>query len=296
MGCVSPFQTQATALQPISGVPCDTTIERTAEYESTVDQHIEQMARQIAPLEKYGYQGYLLSPDHGLRVYGDGSVKITGKYSLKHGYNCYDINKWLAQKLREHGREARVVAGRDEQSYFQTHYFVEANQDVYDAIALYPFKGAKHQGSQTINLPPFYKSITNPIAIHQDELSGQQYLVAVQELSVSEGYVEMEVNCLDMNNSDAYSSFHLSVALSEVQKFLPADERPYQRSGEARAVFKQMVEAADSLLAYFVPSRYAKHTEGEETIHRRVLSQYRDSIVAILHKLAYPALYPQDVV
>lgn len=106
---------------------------------------LERKIRQIAPTSKYGYLGYLLSPDHQIEIMDGTKLIVKGGFSFDIGYNCIDVNRRLYKLLEDNGIKTKFQIGDDSKKIFKLHYFCRNDENkVIDATPLFSFYGENH--------------------------------------------------------------------------------------------------------------------------------------------------------
>jgi hypothetical protein len=113
---------------------------------------VEEIRNQIPP-ENYGLlkwlQGNLYKtlqsiPYRGKQKIVERVCIVKPKESFEKGYDCVDAAKRVHRILNNHGIRSDVYRGQDELDIWDDHYFVKTDNEIVDAIDLYPIVGAKH--------------------------------------------------------------------------------------------------------------------------------------------------------
>lgn len=186
------------------------------------------------PLENYGYRGYLLSPRHGLKK-GEGGYFITGPSYLGLGYNCAEVNEILVERLRRAGKMACLRRGKDAAGLFWHHYFALTQEgEIYDAVGLYPFKGAGHtfrRGDRVEIGQAQERNVTNPAAVLDDPLTRGRYLSRLEFVWQGEenGTEKLCVSLVlaEVQNPKSSLHLHLFCGAETSRRLAPPDSRAY---------------------------------------------------------------------
>lgn len=290
MGCHQGFQATSDSLLSPSGVPAES-----AAVAPQSSGEIERSMREIAPLDHYGYAGYLLSKDHGIVKIDDDYI-ITGPSCFQLGFNCYDINRLLVNKLRQAGKTASLVVGEDAKGIFNHHYFARSEGKTYDAVGLYAFDSAAHtfrKNSKVEIDESDAKNITNPVRVFS--LEGRQFISLMDFVFRSDrsGAPRIGLNMLikDISNPKARTSINFSCDLATYQQLVGPHDHPYLDNEQAKTILLQLIDAPNSS-TYWNDSPAVRKVKETRQFEQAVFHE-AEILVACLHKMAYPTLFPE---
>lgn len=238
---------------------------------------LKKKLRKIAPVSKYGYLGYLLSPDHSIKIVDGKRLIINGGFSFNIGYNCIDVNRCLYRLLEERGIRARFQLGIDSKNIFKHHYFCRDNTNqVIDATPLFSFYGENHLTETTT-------SVDNHTFLRRDIRSFLTVYPVNHEKSI------VEINTEKDFLVKGLLKFSLGIALidsySHVIESFEVDLRKY-RKDVAFNDRRYLLETSPEIKSKgFASKPYSKGSDISNL--EKAIQQHYHARNAFVHKMAY---------
>ncbi|MDP3989816.1 MAG: hypothetical protein Q8Q01_01275 [archaeon] len=243
---------------------------------------LERQIRKIAPASKYGYLGYLLSPDHGIKIVDGVDLFIDGKFSFDLGYDCIDVNRRLYKLLHDNGINARFQLGIDSRSIFKQHYFCRNDQNVVvDGTPLFSFYGEEHFSDMdlSINRPEFLSRDIRSFLIISS-IDGRDYILQIDTKKnfLVKGFLcfTFEANFLDSRSGLTES---IEVNLRKYRKDVASNDSRYLK--------ETCPEIKSKRVKYLEPSIEITSAKKERPLLERVIRDYHSAVNAFVHKMAY---------
>ncbi len=161
---------------------------------------LEVQVRKEAPLDSYGYLGYLTSQDYP--IYRDNSeLRFRGDLNYKIGYNCFDISELILQKIKERGLNGEIAITCNTGIWDEHAYCIINNNVTLDGTPLFLFEGEKHELSYIYNGSSEDKSLNcfNPLTLIKKD--NKTYIIGlIPGIEIIEGdnyplWIESDILC-----------------------------------------------------------------------------------------------------
>ena len=242
---------------------------------------LERKIRKIAPASKYGYLGYLLSPDHQIEIIeimDKTKLIIRGGFSFNVGYNCVDVNRQLYKLLEDNGIRAKFQIGEDSKQIFKLHYFCRNDENkVIDAAPLFSFYGENHltQKDISINDPLFSLiDIRSFLTIYQIE----QRKTIIEIITKDKSFLIKGVLRFTLGAS-------VIDTMSQVKEAFEVNLRKYRKetsSNDQRCLIETSPEIISKGFNY---QQYNKKDDNH--LLEKAIQQHYHARNAFVHKMAY---------
>ena len=239
---------------------------------------LERKIRKIAPASKYGYLGYLLSPDHQIEIMDGTRLVVNGGFSFNVGYNCVDVNRQLYKLLEGNGIRAKFQIGEDSKQIFKLHYFCRNDKNiVIDAAPLFSFYGENHltYNNISINDPLFSLiDIRSFLTVYQIE----QRKTIIEIITKDKSFLIKGVLCFTLGASVIDS-------LSHVEEAFEVNLRKYRKETSSNDQ-RCLIETSPEIISKGFNYQWY-NTKNDNHLLEKAIQQHYHARNAFVHKMAY---------